>query len=112
MYAATEANADDFGQLALDNDLPLALKADSIDGVTALSDKLTGMGVKDLVIDTGGLVLPRDDVTRYAFVLYPLVELAADERHPVSGRRYADHWLDLEGRDQPPLRRVEWPPQS
>jgi len=53
MYAATEANADDFGQLALDNDLPLALKADSIDGVTALSDKLTGMGIKDLVIDTG-----------------------------------------------------------
>jgi len=53
MYAATEANADDFGQLALDNDLPLALKADSIDGVTALSDKLTGMGLKDLVIDTG-----------------------------------------------------------
>jgi acetyl-CoA decarbonylase/synthase complex subunit gamma len=53
MYAATEANADDFGQLALDNDLPLALKADSVDGVTALSDKLTGMGLKDLVIDTG-----------------------------------------------------------
>ena len=53
MYAATEANADDYGQVALDNDLPLALKADSIDGVTALSDKLTGMGLKDLVIDTG-----------------------------------------------------------
>ena len=66
----------------------------------------------DLVIDTDGLALPRDDVTRYAFVLYPLVELAPDERHPVSGRRYADHWLDLEGKDQPPLRRVEWPPQS
>ena len=53
MYGATEANADDFGALALENDLPLALKADSIDGVTALSDKLTGMGLKDLVIDTG-----------------------------------------------------------
>lgn len=53
MYAATDANADDFGQLALDNDLPLALKADSIDGVTALSEKLADMGVKDLVIDTG-----------------------------------------------------------
>jgi acetyl-CoA decarbonylase/synthase complex subunit gamma len=53
MYAATEANADDFGALALENDLPLALKAESIDGVTALSDKLTGMGLKDLVIDTG-----------------------------------------------------------
>jgi acetyl-CoA decarbonylase/synthase, CODH/ACS complex subunit gamma len=53
MYAATEANADDFGALALENGLPLALKAESIDGVTALSDKLTGMGLKDLVIDTG-----------------------------------------------------------
>ena len=53
IYAATEANADDFGALAKENDLPLALKADSIDGVTALSEKLTGMGLKDLVIDTG-----------------------------------------------------------
>jgi len=53
MYAATEANADDFGALALENGLPLALKAESIEGVTALSDKLTGMGLKDLVIDTG-----------------------------------------------------------
>jgi acetyl-CoA decarbonylase/synthase complex subunit gamma len=53
MYAATEANADDFGALALESGLPLALKAASIDGVTALSDKLTGMGLKDLVIDTG-----------------------------------------------------------
>jgi acetyl-CoA decarbonylase/synthase complex subunit gamma len=53
MYAATEANADDFGALALENGLPLALKAESIDGVTALCDKLTGMGLKDLVIDTG-----------------------------------------------------------
>ncbi len=53
MCAATEANADDFGALALENGLPLVLKADSIDGVTALSDKLTGMGLKDLVIDTG-----------------------------------------------------------
>jgi len=53
MYAATEANADDFGALALENGLPLALKPESIDGVTALCDKLTGMGLKDLVIDTG-----------------------------------------------------------
>jgi len=53
MCAATEANADDFGALALENGLPLVLKAESIDGVTALSDKLTGMGLKDLVIDTG-----------------------------------------------------------
>lgn len=53
LYAATEATADAFGKIALDNDLPLAIKSDSIDGVIALADKLTAMGIKDLVIDTG-----------------------------------------------------------
>ncbi len=53
IYAATEANADDFGAIAKDNDLPLAVKADSVEGLVPLSDKLTGMGVKDLVIDPG-----------------------------------------------------------
>jgi acetyl-CoA decarbonylase/synthase complex subunit gamma len=53
IYAATEANADDFGALALDNDLPLAVKADSVEGLVALTDKLTGMGLKDLVLDPG-----------------------------------------------------------
>jgi acetyl-CoA decarbonylase/synthase, CODH/ACS complex subunit gamma len=53
IYAATEANLDDFGALAKDNDLPLAVKADSVEGLVALTDKLTGMGLKDLVIDSG-----------------------------------------------------------
>jgi acetyl-CoA decarbonylase/synthase, CODH/ACS complex subunit gamma len=53
IYAATEANADDFGALAKDNDLPLAVKADSVEGLVPLTDKLTAMGLKDLVIDPG-----------------------------------------------------------
>jgi acetyl-CoA decarbonylase/synthase complex subunit gamma len=53
MYAATEANADDFGAIAKDNGLPLAVKADSVEGLIALSDKLTGMGLKDLILDSG-----------------------------------------------------------
>jgi len=53
IYAATEANADDFGTLAKDNDLPLAVKADSVEGLVPLTDKLTAMGLKDLVIDPG-----------------------------------------------------------
>ncbi len=53
MYAATEANADDFGAIAKENGLALAVKADSIDGLIALSDKLTGMGLKDLILDSG-----------------------------------------------------------
>lgn len=53
IYAATAANAADFGALAKENDLPLAIKADSVEGLIALSDKLTGMGLKDLVLDPG-----------------------------------------------------------
>ena len=53
IYAASEANADDFGALAKENDLPLAVKADSVEGLIPLTQKLTGMGLKDLVIDPG-----------------------------------------------------------
>ena len=53
IYAATEANVDDFGALAKDNDLPLAVKADSVEGLVPLTEKLTEMGLKDLVMDPG-----------------------------------------------------------
>jgi acetyl-CoA decarbonylase/synthase complex subunit gamma len=53
LYAATEDNADAMGAIAKDNDLPLAVKADSVEGLVALSDKLTEMGLKDLVLDPG-----------------------------------------------------------
>jgi acetyl-CoA decarbonylase/synthase, CODH/ACS complex subunit gamma len=53
LSAATEANADAIGKLAVDNDLPLVVKAENVAGVPALTDKLVAMGAKDLVIDTG-----------------------------------------------------------
>ncbi len=53
LYAATEANADDFGALAKEKGLPLAVKADSLEALAPLTDKLTGMGLKDLVLDPG-----------------------------------------------------------
>ncbi|MBT8352453.1 MAG: acetyl-CoA decarbonylase/synthase complex subunit gamma [Deltaproteobacteria bacterium] len=53
VYAATEANADDFAALAKDNDLPLAAKADSVENLVPLTEKLTEMGIKDIVIDPG-----------------------------------------------------------
>jgi acetyl-CoA decarbonylase/synthase complex subunit gamma len=59
IYAATADNADAFGKIAVDNDLPLAVKADSVDGLIALTDKLTGMGLKDLVIDSGAREVKR-----------------------------------------------------
>ncbi len=53
MYAATEANLEAFGEMAKENDLPLAVKADSAEALIPLTEKLTGMGLKDLVIDPG-----------------------------------------------------------
>ena len=53
IYAATKDNLEDFGQLAKDNELPLAVKAGSVEELMELVDKLTGMGLKDLVLDPG-----------------------------------------------------------
>jgi acetyl-CoA decarbonylase/synthase complex subunit gamma len=53
IYAATEGNIDAFGALAKDNDLPLAVKADSVEGLVPLTTKLMETGLKDLVIDPG-----------------------------------------------------------
>jgi len=53
LYAATADNAEDMGNLAKEKGLPLAVKADNLDDLVALSDQLTGMGLKDLVLDSG-----------------------------------------------------------
>lgn len=65
----------------------------------------------DLVMSDGKLVLPREDITRYAFVLGPLAEIAATARHPVSGVTYADMWAAFDDSKQA-LTRVDWPPQG
>ena len=53
LYAATADNAEEMGSLAVEKGLPLAAKADSLDALVALSDRLTEAGVKDLVLDPG-----------------------------------------------------------
>ncbi|MBW2206813.1 MAG: acetyl-CoA decarbonylase/synthase complex subunit gamma, partial [Deltaproteobacteria bacterium] len=53
LYAATKENAEDMGNLAKETGLPLAVKAENVDDLIALSDQLTGMGLKDLVLDSG-----------------------------------------------------------
>ncbi len=50
---ATPDNADAFGALAKELDLPLIAKAEGYDALAALTTKLTGMGLKDLVLDSG-----------------------------------------------------------
>ncbi len=53
MYAATAENIDAYGALAKENNLPVTVKADSVEGLIPLSEKLSEMGLKDIVIDSG-----------------------------------------------------------
>jgi 2-amino-4-hydroxy-6-hydroxymethyldihydropteridine diphosphokinase len=46
----------------------------------------------DCVGDFHGLILPRAEILRNAFVLWPLALLAPERRHPVVGRTFAELW--------------------
>jgi 2-amino-4-hydroxy-6-hydroxymethyldihydropteridine diphosphokinase len=80
-------------------------------GLSARSLDLDLLLYDDLVSEADGLMLPRTDITRYAFVLAPLAEIAAASRHPVTGERYADMWSAFDGADQT-LTRIDWPPAT
>lgn len=47
-----------------------------------------------------GVALPRDEVTENAFVLLPLVDIAPNEKHPVSGKAYFDIATNFSGSEQ------------
>lgn len=38
--------------------------------------------------ESGGVVLPRPDITAYAYVLWPLSDIAGQENHPLCGDTY------------------------
>ena len=46
----------------------------------------------DLKLDENGLKLPRGEILKNAFVLWPLVEIAPDLKHPEAGISYAELW--------------------
>lgn len=55
----------------------------------------------DLVRDERPVRVPREDVLRYSFVLRPLVELAPDLVHPVTGRTLLGHWQEFDAASHP-----------
>ena len=59
LYAATKDNVDAVGSLAKGNACPVAVKGANLDEVVALTTKLTGAGVNDIVIDSGARTLRR-----------------------------------------------------
>ena len=50
----------------------------------------------DLIINEAGLELPRDEITKNAFVLLPLEEIAPQLIHPISGNTMCDHWINFD----------------
>lgn len=47
----------------------------------------------DLILEKDSrLKIPRPDITRYAFVLLPLAEIAPSLKHPITQDTYADLW--------------------
>jgi len=74
LYAATGENVDAMGKLAKETGLPLAVKGKDMDDLIALSDKLTGMGLKDLVLDSGSRELKKVFEDQVAIRRAPLKE--------------------------------------
>ncbi len=54
----------------------------------------------DAVFDTP-VVIPRKEITRNAFVLLPLAELAPEAVHPLTGKTYAAMWEAFDKASQP-----------
>ncbi|MCW9089207.1 MAG: 2-amino-4-hydroxy-6-hydroxymethyldihydropteridine diphosphokinase [Gammaproteobacteria bacterium] len=55
----------------------------------------------DLVIQQGKLELPREEITKNAFVLWPLAEIAPQLKHPVLHKNYAELWAAFDKNKQP-----------
>ncbi len=53
IYAATKENADDVAKLAKEHKCPVAARAESLEELAALTDRLSGLGIKDIVLDSG-----------------------------------------------------------
>jgi acetyl-CoA decarbonylase/synthase complex subunit gamma len=52
LHAATEANAEQMAGLAKEHGCALAVKAEGLEALSALAEKVAGMGVQDLVLDS------------------------------------------------------------
>ena len=57
IYAANNGNSEALANLAKENKCPLAIKADNLEKLSSISDKLTATGLKDLVLDSGSRTL-------------------------------------------------------
>jgi 2-amino-4-hydroxy-6-hydroxymethyldihydropteridine pyrophosphokinase len=55
----------------------------------------------DLILHEGKLEIPRDEITKNAFVLWPLAEIAPQLKHPQQGVTYGELWATFDRQSQP-----------
>jgi acetyl-CoA decarbonylase/synthase complex subunit gamma len=53
IYCATDANAEAMAAIAKANSVPLVASADGLEALSALTEKIKGLGVEDVVLDSG-----------------------------------------------------------
>jgi acetyl-CoA decarbonylase/synthase complex subunit gamma len=53
IYCATDNNAEAMANIAKKYGLPLAIRSEGLESLSALSEKVSGMGVEDIVLDSG-----------------------------------------------------------
>ncbi|KOR33220.1 hypothetical protein TI05_02335 [Achromatium sp. WMS3] len=54
----------------------------------------------ELILHEKGLILPREEILIYAFVLRPLSEIAGLEQHPVLKQTYQELWSKFDAASQ------------
>ena len=78
---------------ALEDDYGRCRDAEKFSARTLDIDILT---YDDVCGEADGILLPRDEVPKNAFVLLPLSEIAADVIHPAYNKSYGDMWADYD----------------
>ena len=53
IYAATKENAEEMGKLAQEKNCPIVAKAESLEELPEVTQKLMDMGIRDIVLDSG-----------------------------------------------------------
>ncbi len=116
-------DGDDFLNMvvAFDTDLDVEAIATELERIEAASGRERGgekFGPRTLDIDLllygseitrqGNHDIPRDEITRYAFVLKPLADLAGDRPHPGLGQTFEELWRAFDA-DSHPLEPTDLP---
>ena len=60
----------------------------------------------EMILHEQGISVPRDEILKYAFVLKPLADIAANLIHPETGQSIQAHW-DAFNQNEQTLERIE-----